>query len=84
MTEKTRWEKYIEKQGEKSGKINVKPWDFLNPNTEYIDQETSEARFEICKGCPEIVSLTKQCKKCGCFMALKTKLADASCPIGKW
>jgi hypothetical protein len=84
MTEKNRWEKYLEKQAEKSEKRDVKPWDLLNPNTEYVDQEKSEARYQICKLCPELISLTKQCKKCGCFMALKTKLAGASCPIGKW
>jgi len=46
--------------------------------------EEAERRFEICKGCPEIVELTSTCKKCGCFMYMKTKLAEANCPIGKW
>jgi hypothetical protein len=62
----------------------VKPWDFLNPNTEYVDEETSTERYSICKGCPEFINLSKQCKKCGCFMSAKTKLAAASCPIGRW
>lgn len=84
MTEKTRWEQYLEKQKQSSGKKDAKPWDFINPNTEYVDKEISNSRYEICNSCPELFSLTKQCKKCGCFMALKTKLADASCPIGKW
>jgi hypothetical protein len=84
MTEKTRWEQYLEKQKEKSGNRDAKPWDLLNPNTEYIDRETAEQRYDICKSCPELFDLTKQCKKCGCFMALKTKLKEASCPIGKW
>jgi len=84
MTEKTKWEQYLDKQKEKNGKKDVKPWDLLNPNTEYIDREVSEQRFEICKACPELFELTKQCKKCGCFMALKTKMKEASCPIGKW
>jgi len=87
MTEKNRFERYLEKQKEKAesaGKKNVKPWDLLNPNTEYVNREVSDARFNLCSVCPELISLTKQCKKCGCFMALKTKLAGASCPIGKW
>jgi hypothetical protein len=84
MTEKNRWEKYLDKKAAESGKKDVKPWDLLNPHTEYVDRETSEARYEICKLCPELFELTKQCKKCGCFMALKTKMKDASCPIGKW
>jgi hypothetical protein len=62
----------------------VKPWDFLNPNTEYADEATSTERYSICKGCPEFINLSKQCKKCGCFMSAKTKLAAASCPIGRW
>ena len=63
---------------------SVKPWDFLNPNTEYADEATSKERYSICKGCPEFINLSKQCKKCGCFMSAKTKLAAATCPIGKW
>jgi hypothetical protein len=62
----------------------VRPWDFLNPNTEYVDETTSAERYNICKGCPEFINLSKQCKKCGCFMSAKTKLAAASCPIGRW
>ena len=62
----------------------VRPWDFLNPNTEYVDEATSTERYSICKGCPEFINLSKQCKKCGCFMSAKTKLAAASCPIGRW
>jgi hypothetical protein len=41
-------------------------------------------RFDICQGCPEIIELTSTCKKCGCFMYVKTKLKDATCPLGKW
>ncbi|MEI7674868.1 MAG: DUF6171 family protein [bacterium] len=78
--EKSAWEKYKEKNN-----LNqVKPWDVLNPNTEWTDEETSKIRFDLCKSCPELIKLTKQCKKCGCFMAVKTKLQMASCPIGKW
>jgi hypothetical protein len=62
----------------------TRPWDMVNPNTQYATDEKAAARFEICKACPELVSLTKQCRKCGCFMALKTKLEKAECPIGKW
>jgi hypothetical protein len=59
-------------------------WDLLNPNTEYVEDSISQARFEICKSCPELIKTTKQCKKCGCLMNLKTKLQHATCPIGKW
>jgi hypothetical protein len=63
---------------------DVKPWDLLNPNTVFVDSASQKARFEICRTCPEFLAITTQCKKCGCFMKLKTKLEKATCPIGKW
>lgn len=62
----------------------VGPMDLINPNTKWASEEKSTLRFEICKSCPELIKLTKQCKKCGCLMHLKTKLEAATCPIGKW
>lgn len=78
MEEKSAWKKYKEKIGE------TRPWDVINPNTEWAAEEKSNERFEICKACPELIKLTKQCKKCGCFMAVKTKIELATCPLGKW
>jgi hypothetical protein len=63
---------------------SVSPLDILKPNTRFIDDYYAAQRYEICKTCPRLVQLTKQCKECGCFMKLKTKLEDATCPIGKW
>ena len=63
---------------------DVKPWDLLNPNKPRSPEELAQYRFEICKTCIFFRPNTKQCKKCGCFMKLKTTLADAKCPIGKW
>jgi Family of unknown function (DUF6171) len=62
----------------------TRPWDLLNPKTEYVDEEKATERFDICKSCPFLIKLTNQCSKCGCLMHLKTKLAHAECPIGKW
>jgi hypothetical protein len=81
MTDKTEWQKYQEKE---ENTRQVKPWDFLNPNTEYAIKDVSSKRYSICQGCPEFIKLTSQCKQCGCFMAAKTKLEHATCPIGKW
>jgi len=75
--DKSRWQQYKEKNG-------VTPLDLLNPMTKPADKKLSKLRLEICLGCPELIKTTKQCKKCGCFMALKTKLEIAKCPIGKW
>jgi hypothetical protein len=62
----------------------VRPWDLLNPNTAYALEEKANERYDICLSCPSLIQATKQCKKCGCFMTLKTKLLNATCPIGKW
>lgn len=76
--EKSVWQKYKENLGE------TRPWDLINPETEWASDEVAKERYDICKACPELIKLTKQCKKCGCFMAAKTRLEKATCPIGKW
>jgi len=43
-----------------------------------------EERLNICRECPRLFKPTMQCKECGCFMRIKTRLKSASCPIGKW
>ncbi len=78
MSELSPWEKWKQNLGE------TRPWDMLNPNTEYAPKEVASQRFSICRVCPELIKVTHQCKKCGCLMHLKTKLAKAECPLGKW
>jgi|DEB0MinimDraft_10_1074344.scaffolds.fasta_scaffold28881_3 hypothetical protein len=41
-------------------------------------------RYSICKKCPHLRAWTKTCEKCNCFMPVKTKIQEVSCPIGKW
>lgn len=74
----SKWDEYKKNLG------TVRPWDLVNPNTEWASDNVAEERYSICQSCPELIKLTKQCKKCGCFMAAKTKLQKATCPIGKW
>lgn len=76
--ELTPWQKYKQNLGE------TRPWDLVKLTTEWASEESSSMRYNICKACPEFISITKQCKKCGCFMYAKTKLEKATCPIGKW
>lgn len=71
------------KQFKESMAAQGKPWDLIYP-TEYADSKTATKRYEICSQCPELIQPTKQCKKCMCFMVLKTKLKHAKCPLGKW
>ena len=60
------------------------PWDLFNKNLPRASQELFDQRMDICNSCDKLIKITKQCKMCGCFMTQKTKLAHASCPIGKW
>jgi hypothetical protein len=77
VTKPTRWQQYIERSIAKS------PFGLLSKENIVID-ELQKKRYDICIECPELINATKQCRKCGCFMQMKTKLIDASCPIGKW
>ena len=63
---------------------DAKPWDLFNPNIDKVDYETWKARVEVCNACDQLIKLTHQCKKCGCFMNLKAKLPHAKCPLGRW
>lgn len=47
-------------------------------------EDIVQGRMSICEICPELLPTTKTCKKCGCFMTMKTRLNMASCPLSKW
>lgn len=49
-----------------------------------VPKNIQEERYKICEGCDQFINLTKQCKKCYCFMPVKTKFRDAACPMLKW
>lgn len=72
------WQQWKENLGD------TRPWDLIDPRTPLVKEEVSDERYSICLECPELIQLTKQCKKCGCFMLGKTKLQKATCPLGKW
>jgi hypothetical protein len=63
---------------------DVKPWDLFNPNEPKSGEELAAYRLSICSTCEFFKKTGNRCKKCGCFMKLKTTLAHAKCPIGKW
>lgn len=46
-------------------------------------KELINKRMNICKECPELTKV-RTCKKCGCFMPAKIRLASATCPLNKW
>jgi hypothetical protein len=71
------WQEYKKKLGD------TRPWDAIHKNN-YIDEGTAKARMDICEVCPRLLKATHQCKECGCFMKIKVKLANATCPLSKW
>lgn len=74
----SKWDEWKKAQGE------TRPWHLLDKDQYIKDPKIAEDRLAICKACPELIKLTTQCKKCGCFMAAKTKLKGAACPLEKW
>ncbi len=74
----TPWEEYKAKLG------TTRPWDIINPQIAKADDELANKRLDICVSCDRLIKATKQCKECGCFMALKVKIQGAVCPLGKW
>ena len=81
------WEKFRNSKGLAPEDIKpreVKPWDLLDSDRPKVSDGLAQHRLDICKSCPHYIGLTHQCKKCGCIMNLKVKLAEASCPVFKW
>lgn len=62
----------------------ARPWDLFNKNIGRVEDLLAKERMSICLECPKLIPITNQCKECGCIMSLKTKLPNASCPLGKW
>lgn len=50
----------------------------------FASNEIRKERLDICKQCEHYFKPTGTCKKCGCFMRVKTTLSFTECPIGKW
>ena len=53
-------------------------------NKFFVPKEIYKERLAICKSCDHYFKLTGNCKKCGCFMKVKARIAPLSCPINKW
>lgn len=47
-------------------------------------KDEQQARLEVCESCEFHFKPTHQCKKCGCFLKLKSAIARFNCPAGKW
>ena len=58
--------------------------DLFDPRQPRSEKDIIAERMSICEECPFLNKNVMRCKKCGCFMRLKTTLHQAKCPIGKW
>lgn len=54
------------------------------PDNVKAPDEVIAARWEICSTCEYLYTPTNTCKVCGCFMKIKTGLANQKCPKNKW
>ena len=63
---------------------DVKFSDLFDPNQPRSDKNLIESRLKICNSCEFFNRRMVKCKKCGCFMKVKTLLKSSSCPIDKW
>lgn len=63
---------------------DARPWHLLDHAKHIEDENIVKQRMDTCLSCEHLISITKQCGLCGCFMPAKTLLANAGCPISKW
>jgi rRNA maturation protein Nop10 len=62
----------------------ARPIDLFNPSIGRVTKQVAYDRYDICKECDKLNTLTKTCSECGCFMRSKVTLPNAFCPLGKW
>jgi long-subunit acyl-CoA synthetase (AMP-forming) len=53
-------------------------------NNFFVSADIRAERLAICKSCEFYFKPTGSCKKCGCFMSIKSTIAHLSCPVEKW
>ena len=66
----------------KNEKIDLRSISSRIKNVILYDQDIIDKRRALCNECEYRFGLN--CKKCGCFIKAKTKVATTSCPVGKW
>jgi hypothetical protein len=49
-----------------------------------VSQAEIERRLSICAKCEFFEAAPMKCRKCGCYLNLKTRLETEHCPIAKW
>lgn len=49
-----------------------------------VTSDIQAQRMSVCESCEYLYTPTTTCKKCGCFMSVKTWISMSSCPLNKW
>lgn len=50
----------------------------------FVDTQTEEKRYNICKSCEKFSHAFYLCTVCKCFMPGKVKMIASECPLQKW
>ena len=59
--------------------------DFVDlDNADSVPVHFAMQRWNVCMSCDRLLKATRQCKECGCFMKIKVRLRNSSCPLDKW
>lgn len=73
----------VDKFAETNTDIDMRTAPQAIKNNMIHDEAVLNMRWDLCSSC-EFLTEKNSCEKCGCFMKVKHKLAQASCPVGKW
>lgn len=62
---------------------------FIQSGAPVMPDDGRKARLNLCYSCPLInrlfgIDKLSECKACGCFIHVKSRMATEHCPIGKW
>ena len=63
--------------------LEEKSSDFIQTLKIKCEPEIRAQRWETCQGCEHLTAMNR-CRKCGCFMELKTWMPEQECPLQKW
>lgn len=58
--------------------------DLVTGKLRFVSRQKAAERRAICDQCEVQNKATKVCTACGCFLPLKTKVRDSSCPMELW
>jgi len=56
----------------------------MKTNQFFATEEVRNERLAICESCPLLFKPTFTCRRCMCFMKIKSSIASMKCPENKW